>query len=484
MEKQVSKTSSQVSPIRGKIKKRAYDGASRRQRWAKWLTNGASANSEISLGITTLRNRARDLVRNNPYASRIVSIIPANVVGRGIMPNIKAKDEVQREILIALWKEFSESLTLDFDECLDFYGMQNLIMRATPESGDIIIRRRRVSPSGGFPLRLQVLESDHLARDKTLTAKNGNKVVMGVEIDSNGTPVAYHLYSSHPGSADIDNLSIGVETVRVPASEVAHVFKKDRPGQVRGVTWLAPVMARLRELDEFESAMLVKQKVSACFSAFVYDIEAPVDGSDPDSELDIERLEPGLIEYLPAGKDIKFATPPMPPAGTYETYVNSVLHSIAAGVGVSYEAMTGNYAEVNYSSARMGWLEFGRNIESWRRHMLIPQFCDKVFSWFLEAAEVMGYDTSGVSVTWTPPRRELIDPTKEIPAKISAIRSGIETLSDVIRQSGGHPGDQFKEIKADNDAIDALGLILDSDPRKVNRAGVAQIEPAQNNGED
>jgi len=84
-----------------------------------------------------------------------------------------------------------------------------------------------------------------------------------------------------------------------------------------------------------------------------------------------------------------------------------------------------------------------------------------------------------VSVTWTPPRRELIDPTKEIPAKISAIRSGIETLSDVIRQSGGHPGDQFKEIKADNDAIDALGLILDSDPRKVNKAGVAQIEPAQ-----
>jgi len=456
-------------------KKRAYDGASRRQRWAKWLTNGASANSEISLGLSTLRNRARDLVRNNPYAARIVSVIPANVVGRGIMPNIRGRDEVQREVLLALWKEFAEALTLDFDECLDFYGMQALIMRAVPESGDILIRRRRVSPSSGFPLRLQVLESDHLARDKTLTAPSGNKIVMGVEIDSNGTPVAYHLYPNHPGSTEIEDIRTSFDTIRVPAGDIAHVFKKDRPGQVRGVTWFAPVMARLRELDEFENAMLVKQKVSACFSAFVYDIEAPIDATGEDQELAIERLEPGIIEYLPSGKDIKFATPPMPAQGTYETYIDNVLHSIAAGVGVSFEALTGNYSEVNYSSARMGWLEFGRNIDSWRKHMLIPQFCDKVFKWFLEAAAIMGYDTEGAAVSWTPPRRELLDPTKEIPANISAIRSGISTLSDVIRQIGGHPSDQFLEIKSDNDMIDSLGLVLDSDTRKVNQAGTLQV---------
>jgi lambda family phage portal protein len=220
--------------------------------------------------------------------------------------------------------------------------------------------------------------------------------------------------------------------------------------------------------------MLIKQKVSACFSAFIHDIEVPADDMDAEKELEIERLEPGVIEYLPPGKDIKFATPPMPPTGTYEAFVNNVLHSVAAGVGVSYEALTGNLEEVNFSSARMGWLEFGRNIDSWRKHMLIPQFCDKVMLWFLEAAEAMGVSTEGVTNTWTPPRRELIDPTKEIPAKIKAIRAGIETLSDVIRQNGGDPTTQFQEIKKDNDILDRLGLVLDSDPRKVTAAGIGQ----------
>jgi lambda family phage portal protein len=470
------------------LTKRSYEGASRSRRTENWRTRSTSQNAEAENQLETLRNRSRDLVRNNPYAKRAVKLIKTNTVGKGIMLNLLNPDEQAQVDQQLAWKQWAGSKKIDFDECMNFNAMQGLIMRSVAESGEVLVRRRRVRrANGSLGIKLQVLEADHLVTELVQRApETNNRIIQGIELNDDGVRVAYHLFKNHPGNIGVDIVDAAstLDTVRVPASDIIHVFEKDRPGQLRGIPWLAAIVIRLRELDEFEDAMIVRQKIAACFSAFVHDIETPADlDNNSKGESDIEKLEPGTIEHLPPGKDIKFGTPPLPQGEAYKFFISSMLHSIAVGIGVSYEGLTGDLSEVNFSSARMGWLEFGRNIDDWRANMLIPQFNDQVLSWFLEAIDFLGQDVSNTEATWTAPRREMVDPTKEIPAKIKSMRAGISTLSDTIRENGKEPNKHFDELKADNEKIDSLGLVLDSDPRKTTAAGMFQIEEDDGDGD-
>lgn len=462
---------------------RKYEGASHSRRTGGWHTSGASANSELQVSVDVLRNRARDLVRNNPYAARAVSVISANTVGTGIIPSIKSPTTLLQDRHEALWRAWAETTDCDFECKLTFYAMQQLVMKAVVESGEVLVRRRIVKGARN-PVKLQVLEADHLVTNRLFTYEaTGNRVITGIEVDASGCPVAYHLYENHPGSngMELTRATNSFNVVRIPADEIIHVFREDRPGQLRGPSWFASVMLRMRDLDEFEDAMLVRQKVAACYAAFVTDIEPPLDNGTPDQPA-IERLEPGIIEYLPPGKDIKFGTPPLPSSDSYPAYISTMLRAISTGLGISYEAMTNDYSQVNFSSGRMGWLEFQRNIDTWRRHMIGPKLNSRVFDWFRQGAELTGEDMSNVSVSWTSPKREMIDPTKEVSAKIAAIRGGLESLSDVIRQNGKDPFDQLDEMRKDNQLLDQLGLVLDTDPRHTAQTGQLQLQtqPAPN----
>lgn len=459
---------------------RKYEGASRSRRTQNWHASNSSANAENQNAIEILRNRSRDLVRNNPYGARFISVISNNTVGKGIIPNIISPTEALSTRHTKLWERWAENPKFfDVDGRHTFYSMQALLMKSVVESGEVIVRLvRSSSDDAPIPFKVQILESDHLPTERFfMNPVNENKIIQGIEVDGLGKAIAYHLYESHPGSLGIDTTwsKTPFRTVRVPADQVAHVFKLDRPGQLRGVPWLAPAMLRLRDLDEFEDAELVRQKVAACFAAFIEDMEPPNDISTSESkEFDLEKLEPGIIEHLPPGKKITFGTPPPTSMSGYQQFTASILRAAAAGVGVSYEALTGDLSQVNFSSARMGWLEFQRNIDCWREHIVIPSYCEKVFSWFKEGATLMGERVDGTYASWITPRREMIDPTKEVPAKIKSIRAGLETLSEAIRAQGKDPDDHFNEIKADNDKLTSLGLILDSDPRNTNTQGAVQ----------
>ena len=149
---------------------------------------------------------------------------------------------------------------------------------------------------------------------------------------------------------------------------------------------------------------------------------------------------------------------------------------IAAGFGITYEALTGDLNNTSFSSGRMGWLEFNRNIETWRWHMMVPQFLNPVWKWFVQSASASGTRMEGIIAQWTPPRRELIDPSKEINATIDAVRGGVMSLSEAIRENGYDPEEVMLEMQQDNEQIDKLGLVLDSDPRKITGAGQLQSE--------
>jgi len=154
-----------------------------------------------------------------------------------------------------------------------------------------------------------------------------------------------------------------------------------------------------------------------------------------------------------------------------------VLREIATGMNIPYEAMTGDLTGVNFSSGRMGWLEFQRAIEGWRWNMLIPGMMDPVMRWGNEAVRAVTMSSEPYRIECTPPRREMIDPANDIKAAQQAIRSGLSSRSSEVRKLGYEPEEIDAEIKADNDRADRFGLVLDSDPRKTSAAGLTQARP-------
>jgi lambda family phage portal protein len=463
----------------GILSGRGYDGATVGRRTDGWRTRGTSANAEIGPTAQRLRDRARDLVRNNPYAAGAVQSLVTNTIGAGILPKATGKKAAQNKKAMELWKKWGETKACDADGRHNIYGLMALAMRTIVESGEVIVRRRRRLLSDGLPIpmQIQVLEPDFLDRTKDgLMIRGGGKIMGGVEFDAIGRRVAYWLYKDHPGETRGFH---SLESTRVPASEIEHIFKVDRPGQQNGVTWLASLILRLRDLDSYEQADLVRMITASCFTAFVSGGEAPEVGADGNPvESEYTKLEPGAIIELPEGREVTTANPPS--VSGSEGFVRSHLRSAARGMGMPYEGFSGDYSNVNFSSAKMSRGEFNRNVDAWQWHMMIPGFCVPVWDWFTEAAVLAGELTERVTAEHTPPRRELVDPTRELPAMINAIRGGLMTPSGAVRELGYDPAEHYGEWAADAKMLDEKGLILDSDPRKVMKAGVVQPHVAEN----
>ncbi len=453
---------------------RAYDAASKSRRTNNWKATGADANSEAFPALTTLRNRSRDQVRNNVYARRTVQAISTNTVGTGILPTPMDVTRAAEKRLLKAWNDWAGSRASDFEGLQNFYGIQRLVMRTVVEAGECLVIRRRVQDDN-LPIQIQVLEPDFLDSLKNVTrTKDGGKIVQGIEFDANGKRKGYWLYKMHPGSME----GYTAESSFFPDVDVCHVYFMERPGQYRGVPWLAASMIRMKDFDDYEDAELVRQKIAACFTVFVQDNnpEAMVGESKEDIEL-ASRVEPGIIEVLPPGKSVAFAQPPA--TNGYESYSRKILQGIAAGSGITYEMMTGDLSNVNFSSGRMGWLEFQRNVVDWQENMLIPMLCDKVWGWFIDAATIVGKAKPGVVATWTPPRREMIDPVKETNAISAMIRNGLISYSEAVRQLGYDPDDTLDEIASDFSKMDEKGIILDSDPRKGKTGSAPTDTPPQ-----
>lgn len=451
---------------------RKFEAASRgTRRTANWDARSSSANEEINLALPTLRNRMRDLVRNNPYAKRAIQGLATNIVGTGIRPSISGNKKSEKR-LKETWKQWAESTKCDWDGKNKLYGLQRLAVRTMMESGEVLILKRRVSEARmPVPIQLQVLEPDFIDTLKDgIPTVGGGEIIQGIEFDAQGKRVAYWLYDRHPGDSRWHGVS-----KRVPADDVLHIYTVDRPGQVRGVPVGVSAMLRLRDFDEYEDAQLIRQKIAACFSVFV---QADDSTTSSGNLSDFERTEPGMIYKTNPGETVTFANPP----GTdgYDIYTRTILRAVAVGFGVSYEMMTSDLSNVNFSSGRMGWIEFHRVITEIQEHVVIPQMCESIWDWFIEAAQIVGIIREPIAASWTSPRREMIDPVKEVHGMSEMVKNGFASWQEIVRQNGGDPDELAVELGKDIETFDALNMKPACDPRY----GVQPKQPTPANSDD
>lgn len=466
----------------------AYEGASYGQRLSSWMATSTSINSLLSGSINTLRSRTRQLRRNNPLVSGGIDTFVSDLIGTGISPSWQLKDREKKKELQALWADWIDEA--NWDGNCDFYGLQSLISSALIESGEAIVlfHRSYMNNDLAVPFQLQVLEGDHLPENKNETLSNGNTIRMGIEFNRQGRRVAYHLYKEHPGETFGFNQSIG--TVRVLAKNICHIFKQTRPGQIRGASWLAPVLVKLHDYDQYDDAELVRKKGAAMFGGYITE---PAGGVNPtlafgksestDSQnREIVPMEPGTFPVLPPGMDIRFSEP-ADVGGNYERWVKQQLRMIAKGIGTTYEKLTGDLTEVNYSSIRAGLLSFQRFCKQIQLQTIAFQLCKPVAREFLNTAVLSGaIELPGYAqnpriyrrIKWRPDGWPWVDPVKDQLAEQMAVRNGFKSREEVIAESGGDIEEVDAAIAEGNARADKIGLVFDSDPRKTAKSGMAQ----------
>jgi lambda family phage portal protein len=461
---------------------RHYEAASFGRRTDGWSRRATDANTAASgPALSLLRAQARDMVRNNSWARKGLRRIVGNTVGWGIRPKPMGRGA---DRIAELWKLWAETTQCDAAGRLNFYGLQRLAMRTIAESGEVIIRRRRRLPEDelAIPLQLQVLEPDYIDSTRDgIIGDAGGPIIQGVEFDAIGRRVAYWLFDQHPGGQMPMQSPV---SRRVPAEGILHVYDQERAGQVRGPSWFACVNVRLAEFSEFEDATILKQKIAACMAVFVTDIEGgnsplALAGTDSTTGQPTDIFEPGAIINLQPGKQVVSTNPPQ--ASDHASYTATNLRGVAAGLPcITYEDLTGDYSQVNYSSARMARIGARADRDDLIWNMLVPQLCQPAWNWMLDAMIINGEKIERVPAEWSPAPMPMLDPKAEAEAYRTMIRNGLMTLAQAIRELGYDPTEQLTEIAATNKQLDKLGVMLDCDPRKLTSAGGMQLisEPA------
>jgi len=458
---------------RQETKRRSFEAAQKNRFSTGFYGLSTSPNQEIHQALVFLRNRARQLERNNEYAANISKIIPNNVVGTGIIPNISinGKKTGKTDKIKSIWKNWAEDTIADVDGRCTLYGLQHLAMRTVVVSGECLLVRVRKSSDFNVPLQVMMLEGDFIDTTKyEPNMPDGGCILYGIHFNKDRSRRGYWLYDKHPNE-------FAMVSHFVKAEDVIHIYDIERPGQYRGLPFAKSSMVRINDLGDYEFAERVRAKVAASFTAFVT-------GNDTDDELtpdDMDTMEPNAIVRIKNGESVHFSSPPLTQG--YDSFTRSNLRAIAAGNGVTYEAMTGDYSQVNFSSGRMGWIEFSRNVQHWQWNVMIPHFSKVVFRWFTEACQMAGHISfrDVLTADWTAPRREMIDPKKETDARIAAVDAGLTTRQEILREDGYNPEDVYKELGEDKEMQEKYGLNLSGQKQQIGGAdNMDDSRPSQN----
>ena len=430
---------------------RAFEGGKKSRRTEGWLTTNRGPDSDIRAVLSTLMQRSQDLVDSDAWSAKAISVIINNTIGEGIQG---APLKGTKAYATAL-NDWMNSPLCDWNEKSNFFGLQVLALRTAAVRGSALVRKR-IAPElidqGLIPLQLQLLEPDYLDS----TRDDGAKIVGGKLYSDEGKWLGAYIWDRHPGEGGIAGLRL--QSTFVPKSELLHIYEVRRPAQYTGVPWGIATLIQARDIADAMSAQLLKQKLAACFAAFVTDDD--LDSERKGDEL-TEQIEPGLIQRLFPGQAVTFSTPPK--VDDFPDFLRFNLQAAAAGWGITYEALTGDLSSTNFSSGRMGWLEFHRNIARWRWDIMIPQMLDPVAGWYRQMAQVTATGRIPRSMIWTPPRREMINPKEEIQYLKEAVLAGFMSLSEVQRSFGYVPQQLMEELAKDLQAAQKLGLALSTD---------------------
>lgn len=456
------------------LKKRAYAGANQGRLFSDFVASSRSADEEIKGALKVLRNRCRDLTRNNAYARRFISLAKANTVGdRGVTLQVKARndngsmDNLGNDQIEIAWKRWGRMGQCSVDGKISWVDAQRLFIENLVRDGEVLVRLVKYPNDFGFAL--EFIESDLLDEEYNVTLPNGHRIRMGVELDSFNRPIAYHLFTAHPG--DNSTMWMGKSYNRIPADKMIHAFLPERAMQTRGAPWMSPVIADLKMLNGYREAELVAARVGASKMGF---FTSPTgDGftpDDTDNKVPIMEAEPGTFHQLPDGVQFQ-QFDPTHPTTAFADFEKAILRGIASGLGVSYTSLANDLEGVSYSSIRQGALE---DRDQWKiiQDFLIQHFVEPVYRAFLLSImqnaviniPASRFDKFAEATVFRARGFQWVDPLKEMNASVVGLQNGLLSMQDIANQQGRDVEEIFDQIQAEQEMAARYGLSMAFQP--------------------
>lgn len=416
-----------------------------------------------------IRGRMRDMERNGDVTEGIIDAIVRNVVEGGFGLEARAMSargkplDAINDRIEELWNKWSQAENCDVTGDSSFGELLEIIVRRWEVDGEIFILKV-VDPEGFLPIKLQLLEPDMLAED--VFQSHGHYVFGGVEVDEYMKAVAYH-FRPDPMPYFRDQT-----IVRYPREDIIHVHTKKRPQQIRSMSDMTVCSERVRNLQEYVTNELEASRNAAAITALV----SPMPGNPgigrrnttPSGKV-IEKIQRGQINYINEGNPL-FPTPGRPNVNA-SGFVSFLLRMIAMARGLSYETVSRDVSQVNYSSFRGGQLEDRKTFRR-RQKKITTDFCDRVYEWFIEAAllsgklSLPGYfeDEKArdryLRHQWSTPGWKWVDPQKEAAGVEKQLALGITTLREVCGEQGKDWYDVLQQRKSEMEAAEELGIKL------------------------
>ena len=467
---------------KAKPSKRNYAAAAKGRLFADFVGSNRSADSEIRWALRDIRNRSRDLERNNEYFRRYLQLLRVNVVGengfnvqvRGRNPD-NSLDRAGNNIIEGAWREFSRMGGPTVDGKMSMVDLCNHIITGMARDGEVFLQVVK----GNYlrhGIAVQIIEPDRVDEEKNELAPNGNSIRMGVELDKKTRrPIAYHVLTYHKGDYDYMLPANERKYEVIPASEMMHIYKPDRAGQTRGVPWSTAAITSLKMLHGYREAELIAARTGAAKMGFFTSPAGDgftADGfDDADNTVPIYDAEAGSFHQLPAGVDFK-AFDPSHPTSAFADFEKSILRGIAGGLGVSYTSLANDLEGTSYSSIRQGALE-ERDFYKTLHRFMIDHFLDPLYRMWLE--HVMGFGYIPINgetkmfkftqdVTWRGRGFQWVDPLKEMNAAVVGLQNGIISHSDIAANYGRDAEDTFAQIQRDKEMADEFGLSMAYQP--------------------
>jgi len=446
-----------------------------------------SLNDLLVADLRKMRGRSRQLCLDNDYAKRFLAMVRTHIVGRrGIQLVAKPRengviDQLDKKYLEASWSRWGKRGVCDVTGRLSFADFQRLFITAVAQDGEALVVLVPGYPNDwGFAA--QMLEADHLDEDLNRKLANGNRIVMGVELDSWDRPIAYHLLTDHPGESVYTYNRR--QYARVPAERVIHGFIQERPRQVRGIPWAHSAIRGLRMLGGYLEAELVASRLGAGKMGFFTSASGAAykgDDVNDDGSL-VTEVEPGTFEQLPEGTTFQ-GFDPQHPTTAFQNFTKAILRGVGAGLNVSYPTFANDLEGVNYSSIRSGVLE---EREQWRvlQDWMGEALLEPVYQAWLAHSLLTGAlnlpprkIAKFQQVEWQPRGWSWVDPLKDIKASAEAIALGVATRQEIAAQQGKDWRDIVEALAEEEQIAQQLGVEIGGkhaqDPGNQNQPSVA-----------
>lgn len=407
---------------------RRFDAAAGGRRASGFATFGRT-QTEVSGATQIVRSRARGLYANNPFMRAAIDNWIGSLIGTGITPTAEPD-------ALAYFNSWND--VADADSRTDFLGLQAELTRSLVVDGEAFCQILTTDDG----IRLRTVPSELVDESVTRDLGGGACIVNGIEFATDGTRLAYWIVPNRPAEA----FETYAPAVRVPASEILHIMKPLGIGQVRGISWLAPVAVPANELDAIIDGLAVGVKVAALHAGFLTDLNGT--GEPFDGDLTDVSLEPGTLRRLPQGYDIKFHSPQH--ANETAAFLAFNIRMLAAGLGLPTHFVDGDLSGANYSSLRAGLLPFRARCEQIQYHVIAPQLLNPVWR-RVHALSVLSGELDAIpAVEWLPPAWQQVDPLKAVQADVAELEAGLTSRRKLVAARGWSITDLDAEIAADD----------------------------------